>query len=413
MPELNTLSGQMARLAFGVLKRWTGASDDQRRKRHAAVRDLPLLIRRHGLRRTLHHWLAEGAKDANEHVAVARAFSTALAALVPGLPALAAGSPNTAHMVQTRLALALADQWLAMSEAMLEEPGGGDANEPAWAGGAPAAGRALTDCAASSRNGAFELYNTPYPANVPALVVSSESSARHFDRICEAAVDSNPATGPYALAFHRWNAGCRADGCKLRTFRFTHRILIGLSETNLWETGIAVDPVYGVPAIAGSAIKGLAIHFAMEQLTGADACMTDAIRDALFGTTRGGGVVDFMDAWWVPASAPKVPGEPLSVHRPFVREVVTPHHQDFLDRNSPSPATPFDKPVPVPQLAAHGSFLFAVNGPGVWADHALDIVELALQMQGLGARTPEYGQATSVPDGAGDPVAIAAQAGAA
>ena len=83
--------------------------------------------------------------------------------------------------------------------------------------------------------------------------------------------------------------------------------------------------------------------------------------------------------------------------RPLVREVVTPHHKEFLDRKGEIPATPFDGPTPVPQIAAHGEFLFAVQGPEFWADHAMDILRLALEMDGVGGRAPEYGQIVMTP----------------
>lgn len=399
------LSGAMSRAAFETLTRWTGAGDRERKDRHAAIRELPLLIRRHGLRRTLHHWLAEPPQDEKQHIAVARAFASALAQIAPGLPSVAAPAPNGVHMLQTRLALELADQWLALSEAMLEEPGGGASTEPAWDGGSPAAPAALPPVPPQLRNGAFESYNTPYPGNgaprpnaVPSLTVNSESTAWHFERICQTRVG---ADSPYGVAYKRWESLCKAPGTKHRELEFTHRLLIGLSEPSLWETAISVDPVYGVPTIAGSAVKGLTTHFAREHLCGDGGHMTEPLCETLFGTAGCAGVVEFLDAWWVPGSSP-TPPSPSNMEAascPFVREVVTPHHQEFLDRESPHMATPFDKPVPVPQLAAHGRFLFAVHGPDLWAEHALDILQLALEMTGVGARTPEYGQAFAPPAG--------------
>jgi CRISPR type III-B/RAMP module RAMP protein Cmr6 len=393
------LSTEMARLAFETLKRWSCAEDGVREARHAALRELPVLIRRHGLRRTLHHWLAEPAQeDAQQHVAVARAFASAMAALAPGLPLLSAPAGNAEHMLQTSLALELADHWLTLSEAMLAERGTGSAAEPSWRGGEPVAASALPPVEAKERNAVFELYNTPYPGNSsPRLKVDSEATAWHFDRVCQTVVSPD---GPYAAAFARWKRSCNFSGTTARTMAFVHRALIGLSEPSLWETAISIDPVYGVPTIAGSAVKGLATHFAHDHLCGEGAPMNVALCETLFGSTGCAGVVDFHDAWWVPESAPAprairagATQEAQARSRPFVREVVTPHHQAFLDRSKPDMATPFDKPVPVPQLAAHGSFLFAVSGPALWAEHALDIVQLALEMAGVGARTPEYGQA--------------------
>jgi CRISPR type III-B/RAMP module RAMP protein Cmr6 len=303
-------------------------------------------------------------------------------------------------MLQTRLALKLADQWLALSQAMLDQAGGGAGAEPAWTAGMPSPPPALPPVPADARNGAFEFFHTPYPGNGgpkpsagPSLGISSELTAWHFDRICQTSV---AADSPYSIAFARWQATCKASGTQARELTFVHRVLIGLSEPSLWETAIAICPVYGVPTLAGSAIKGLATHFAREHLCGEGGHMTEPLCETLFGTAGGAGVVEFLDAWWVPGSAPQAQAaDRTAAHRPFVREVVTPHHQEFLNRDSPALATPFDKPVPVPQLAAHGRFLFAVHGPELWAQHALDIVQLSLEMAGVGARTPEYGQAVA------------------
>lgn len=388
------LSGQMSREAFSALESWTGAVDGIREKRRAAIRDLPLLIRRHGLRRTLHHWLGE-KNDDQQHQTVARSFVEAMASISSGLPLLTAVANNAQHALQTRLALTLADQWLALAEPMPAEQGnggGGGGN-----GAQPQAPLPLPpNPKPSERNAAFELFNAPYPdiglPNEPrAWEVNSEATAIHFDRVCACEIASD---GPYALAFKRWKAICQAPNTTYREFALTHRMLIGLSEPSLWETSISIDPVYGVPAISGTAIKGLAVHFADEHLRGEGDAMSEPIRDALLGKPECMGEVDFLDAWWVPGSGPQSWDERFSfTQRPFVREVVTPHHPKFLNRESADMATPFDSPVPVPQLAAHGSFLFAVKGPKVWAEHALDIVQLALEMAGIGARTPEYGQA--------------------
>jgi CRISPR-associated protein Cmr6 len=236
-------------------------------------------------------------------------------------------------------------------------------------------------------NAAQQLFNSPYGSGT-SWEVKSETTAVLFDSIC--AIESSVL---YKNAFDRW-AGLWGSKQK-RTFRAVHRVLIGLSETNLWKSGISIDPVYGMPVIPGAACKGLAVHFAQQFLQGEskDGGMTEETRNRLFGNADSAGEVCFMDAWWVPESGPLPLGHSsATVKQPFVREVVTPHHPKFQNTKGLEAATPFDSPVPSPQIAMHGSFLFVIDGTDLWAAHALNVLELALGEMGIGARTPEYGQ---------------------
>lgn len=219
------------------------------------------------------------------------------------------------------------------------------------------------------------------------VTADSKHTAPHFDAVCR--IELGPA---YAAAHERWKASCFAAGLLLGEVRIAQRLLIGLSEHTLWETGISLAPVYGAPVWHGSALKGLCRSFARQQMTGVfageHAVLDEHLVDALFGSERAAGQVQFNEAWWVPGSAPAAYG----ANRPFVHEVVTPHHKAFIDNRGAVPATPFDSPEPVPQLATHGRFLVALGGARVWAEHALDILQIALEMEGAGARTPEYGR---------------------
>jgi CRISPR type III-B/RAMP module RAMP protein Cmr6 len=217
---------------------------------------------------------------------------------------------------------------------------------------------------------------------------SSEHTASHFDRICK--IEAGPS---YQRAYARWRdiwvQETKQQRAAVRPLRIQHRLLIGLSNPSLWDTSITLNPTYGTPVVPGSACKGVARHFARSHLqieVGGRKGLAQELADALFGRHDDMGEVCFQDAWWVPGSAPS----PKS-NRPFVREVVTPHHKQFLDSKGDVPATPFDSPVPIPQIAANGSFFFVVTGSAVWAEHALDILQIALEMEGIGARTPEYG----------------------
>ena len=238
----------------------------------------------------------------------------------------------------------------------------------------------------TKRNAAFEFSSAAAYFDQKA---DSERTATHFDCVCEI------AAGPlYKRAFERWKQlweqAEAAGDARTMPLPVTQRLLIGLSNSALWETSITMNPTYGVPILPGSALKGLARHFAESHLCPPDAddLSWPAVYKALFGHAGDSGAVEFHDAWWVSESAPQAYGK----DRPFVREVVTPHHKAFLDKRGGVPATPFDNPTPIPQLATHGEFLVVAAGSPVWAAHALDILRLALEVEGIGARTPEYGR---------------------
>lgn len=211
---------------------------------------------------------------------------------------------------------------------------------------------------------------------------NSENSAKHFNDICNTA---QPSAGIYRKAYARWEAlwdnEQKRGLASSRKHTFSNRILINLAQPSLWESNTSFNSTYGTPVFPGSACKGLAKHFAQSHLDIAP----DHI-EALFENSSCEKKVQFMDAWWVPDSAPGKDRD-----RPWVREIVTPHHPDFMNTKGATPATPFDSPKPSPQIATHGKFLFVISGPKLWADYAMNILQVALENEGIGARTPEYG----------------------
>lgn len=187
---------------------------------------------------------------------------------------------------------------------------------------------------------------------------------------------------PYEAAFRRWQAATAGHPARFVQFqaRLQGRLYIGLSRENALETGITVQHAYGMPLIPGSSLKGLARSVARERLAG----RPDAIR-WLFGNAPGDGQVDapetgavvFHDAWWVPEAG----------GRPFVEEIVTPHHGDYYGSMGRQDATDFDSPVPAPQIAAQGSFLFVLEGPADWCEIARTLLMHGLSERGVGGKT--------------------------
>lgn len=186
----------------------------------------------------------------------------------------------------------------------------------------------------------------------------------------------------YKQAFSRWQRATADSGrfCSF-TLDLVNRMYIGLNRDSALETGVTVQHTYGMPMIPGSAVKGLA-----------RSCFSNWLgshRDAqrhLFGNDydagefEAGGVV-FHDAWWVPGNI-----------KPFVKEIVTPHHGDYYGSEGKLDATDFDSPIPVPQLAVQGSFHFTIEGASGWRDVAAKVLKQGLTTRGIGGkRSSGYG----------------------
>jgi len=103
---------------------------------------------------------------------------------------------------------------------------------------------------------------------------------------------------------------------------------------------------------------------------------------AVFGDTEDSGLVQFHDAWWVPAD----PGSG-GAEKPFVRDVITVHHPEYYQESSPPLPSDQDSPTPVPFLAVRGAFLFAVTSPSAeWSDLLKVMVTEMLTTHGVGGK---------------------------
>lgn len=199
----------------------------------------------------------------------------------------------------------------------------------------------------------------------------------HIKKIC-----AIPASPFYKAAYQRWlTATANPDRFSSRIMALESRLFIGLSGSGLLETGCALHHSYGVPYIPGSSLKGAANAFARhtvqmrpevcDQLFGSEPQSGDDLADGLSG------LITFHDAWWAPDSAPK----------PLVEEVVTSHHHEYYRTEGATPATDYDSPIPNAQIAAQGSFLFTLEGPGQWLELGMDVLRQTLELHGVGAKT--------------------------
>lgn len=191
-----------------------------------------------------------------------------------------------------------------------------------------------------------------------------------------------PASGLYLSAFNRW-FDLTTDSARFSQTVKTleQRLLIGLTGNGALETGCSLSRNYGMPYIPGSSVKGV-VRAWTEQNLKAD--YPQEIVE-LFGTrdsddlNRVSGLVTFHDAWWIPD--PK-----NGDHKPFVLDVVTPHHQEYYNGGKTKPSDK-DSPVPNHLLAVQGSFLFVIEGEPDHIALCQTMLSQAIADNGIGAKT--------------------------
>jgi CRISPR-associated protein Cmr6 len=185
----------------------------------------------------------------------------------------------------------------------------------------------------------------------------------------------------YERFFIRWKNSlikvCGAKNC--REAETKGRLAVNLGAKGVLETSIALHRTYGVPCIPGSALKGLAAHYVTTYFRDDPAWDAESHR-ILFGDTTSAGYVTFYDALMVPGKGRLVP------------DVITVHHPEYYQGAGKPPAD-WDSPVPIPFITATGSFLIAISGPDDWVKAAFEILKLALEREGVGAKTSSgYGR---------------------
>ena len=224
----------------------------------------------------------------------------------------------------------------------------------------------------------------------------------------------------YARAYARWkdNLPKAPEGVVTdAVLRTAGRLIVGLGDESVLETGLRLHHTYGVPLIPGSALKGLTSHFC-DRVWGQKHQSNDApvenkpfrgradYHALLFGNTDDGGVIRFEDAWILPESL-------TAQSEGLVQDVMTPHHTKW--QTDPSvPPTDFDSPNPIPYLSVVGRFHVAVSWQGPdhpeawkWTGMAFRILREGLQQWGVGGKTSSgYGRLIDPADApAGQPLA--------
>ena len=188
----------------------------------------------------------------------------------------------------------------------------------------------------------------------------------------------------YERFYTQWKQALDENGVVCEQAHVQGRLAINLGAEAVLETSLALHHTYGTPYIPGSALKGLAAHYAMKHLGEKDWSKDSNAFKILFGDTTSAGYVTFFDALYIPGSGYK--GQALWP------DVITVHHPDYYQSGNTPPAD-WDNPNPIPLLTATGKFLIALAGPDEWVKAAVEILTLALEEEGIGAKTSSgYGR---------------------
>lgn len=189
----------------------------------------------------------------------------------------------------------------------------------------------------------------------------------------------------YERFYDRWKRSLEELGAQCREARCPGRVAINLGAEGVLETAIALHHTYGVPYLPGSALKGLAAHYAANRLDKVHWGRGCSAFKILFGDPTSAGYVHFFDALYIPGSARE--------KGPLWEDVITVHHPKYYQGDNNSPPADWDSPIPIPFLTASGSFLIALSGPAQWVQAAFEILGSALRDEGIGAKTSSgYGR---------------------
>jgi CRISPR-associated protein Cmr6 len=219
-----------------------------------------------------------------------------------------------------------------------------------------------------------------------------------FKAACQAS-RSDAVIALYCLAFKRWRDSAQRlrEVAELTTPPHA-RLIVGLGNKGVIESGLRLHHTYGVPLIPGSALKGLASHYCHEIWGKEDDRYkrdwkgNEPFHTLLFGKTEDSGVIRFEDAWMHPDS--------LGLREQgLLADVMTPHHQKWQTDENIAP-TDFDSPIPVPFLSVAGRFHVAISWQGpedtqaaAWTKRAMELLKTALADWGAGGKTSSgYGR---------------------
>lgn len=195
-----------------------------------------------------------------------------------------------------------------------------------------------------------------------------------------------------------FNGGTEGAVTRFFSLPVQGRLAAGLGNASVLENGLSLNHTYGLPYLPGTGLKGMAS--AMAHLGLADAAWQRGVEKdgkwtgqgedhkVLFGTMDTGaedaaaGIVIFHDAWWDPEPEQGKPETQL----PYEPDVMTPHHQEY-NRDVGEWPNDWESPIPLPFVTVRGTFRLALTGPEAWVEAAYEILKMAFEHLGFGAKT--------------------------
>ena len=191
----------------------------------------------------------------------------------------------------------------------------------------------------------------------------------------------------YKKSFLRWRAEMMDDDTiLLLRAKSKDKMAVGLGDRGSTEIGLSLHHTWGVPFIAGSALKGLTAR-AAHQLTddeqwkmsgfGGDTEKKGPLHNELFGSNDEQGLVHFLDAWWDPTN------QKTTLHR----DILTSHHQEYYTKKS-GPPSDRDNPTPISFVSTRGEFVIALQCIHAdWREVAFVLLQKGLEVLGVGSKT--------------------------
>lgn len=265
-----------------------------------------------------------------------------------------------------------------------------------------------------------------------------------------ARLGGQPEPPDYRYAFERWKSSL-SPGDRWAEVTLLGRLLVGHGIPSAVDVGLTVHHTWGVPVIPGSALKGVTAHYldavygpedpnlepwvqpeeeservpyqgltwrrnrvlrgpgsVYRHLLGApDALEDDELRRRGLPAGATVGQVQFLDALYIPGSAPD--------GRPWAEDTLTVHHRSYYGQAGAQAGevwpNDYESPTPISFLTVRPGtrLLLALSGPPEWTELAARLLSEALQERGIGAKTSAgYGrgevgpwQAQSAPSGPG------------
>jgi CRISPR type III-B/RAMP module RAMP protein Cmr6 len=184
----------------------------------------------------------------------------------------------------------------------------------------------------------------------------------------------------YVDAFERMRARTVAGPDYRRVLLATslEPVVCGMGERTPGENGLTLHPVYGVPYLPGTSLKGILRAWVLSQAWGAEWQESGEQFRALFGQGGHDGaaaVVDILDALPVPGS------------HMLTMDVLTPHHKQYYEGEGEPLG--WEKPVPIQFLAASKGveYRVVIEGDPAWVEKAAEWLALALAERGIGGKT--------------------------